>query len=250
MNRLSRCVLAAVIATSVSVLPNSASARIVVEGTRVFLNEGAKEVTVRVHNRAPEAALAQVWVSEYGSNAGPHEAQTPFVALPPLVRIDSDKKQVLRLRFLGADLPADRESVFWLNILDVPSRIAGEDAPQAQIQVAVRNQLKLFYRPVSLKGKTSAGAAAALQWSVVPQGAGWALQARNNSPFHVNTASATVMVNGRVVEARDVDMVKPMSVEQFPLPGVSARPSANEVQFKFINESGGVAELSAALSDA
>ena len=85
--------------------------------------------------------------------------------------------------FSGAQLPTDRESVFWLNVLDVPPSPDNADSgDQNYLQVAFRSRLKLFYRPQGLKGV--ANDAPALRWTRT----GDRLRVENPSPFHVTLA--------------------------------------------------------------
>lgn len=225
----------------------AAQGRVVVESSRVIYPEGAKEVSVRIENAGSGTSLVQSWISEYGAKTDPSQSASPFVVVPPVVRLDGGKRQVLRLRRLGGDLPQDRESVFTLNVAEIPAGTAGEDKPSAVLNIVVRNRLKLFYRPQSIAKSRPGEAIGKLQWSVVPNGAGWALQARNESPFHVSTVRAEVQVAGKTVEAQGVTMLKPMSTQQFVLPGVTTRPTASTVSFKYINEHGGAVEQTASL---
>ena len=72
---------------------------------------------------------------------------------------------VLRIAYLKAPLPTDRESLFWLNILEVPPR--DEDENNA-LQFSFRSRFKLFFRPSQLKSVDSA--AGKLQWKFLESG--------------------------------------------------------------------------------
>lgn len=41
---------------------------------------------------------------------------------------------------MAGDLPVDRESVFWLNVKEIPKKSAEENV----LQIAVRSRIKLF----------------------------------------------------------------------------------------------------------
>uniref|UniRef100_UPI002119265A fimbrial biogenesis chaperone n=1 Tax=Pseudomonas aeruginosa TaxID=287 RepID=UPI002119265A len=113
------------------------------------------------------------WVSEYGARTPPSESNAPFLVLPPVARVDEGKHQAFRLRAIGGDLPADRESVFTFSLAEIPASPVGEAASSAVVNVIFRNRLKLFYRPQSISKLDSASAIDSLRWSVVPQGHGW-----------------------------------------------------------------------------
>ena len=59
----------------------------------------------------------------------------------------------MRIIYAQDPLPTDRESVFWLNILDVPPMPVTKNADDANyMQLAIRSRMKLFYRPSGLPG--------------------------------------------------------------------------------------------------
>lgn len=246
MMRLARSTLFCSLTLSSLMMAAPADARLVVEGNRVIYTHDSKEVSVRVKNHGDAAALAQVWVDEFDVDAGPDSSKAPFVAMPPLMRIDGNKKQLIRIRYTGGSLPQDRESVFWLNVLDTPA--VNRAASSAQIQVAVRNRFKLFYRPEALKGQSAGGTINTLQWSLAQQGGRWMLNVRNDSPFHANTVKATLLVDGRNVDVPEVGMIQPLSTQQFAVPGLSARPANAQVRMKFLTEYGSPSEHTAPLA--
>lgn len=245
MSRLIRSVLCCALMVAGASTAPPAHARIVIEGNRVIYPESSKEVTVRLKNNGDHPALAQVWVDDYEIDAGPEQSKAPFTALPPLVRVEPHKGQVVRIRRMPGELPHDRESVFWLNVLDLPGSAPSEGGQSSQLQIAVRNRIKVFYRPAQLQGAVPGMAVEQLQWALVPEGAGWALQVRNDSPFHISAVRAWVMANGKAFNADDVGIVKPKSVQTFPVPSLKSRPGSAEVKLKFVNEFGGAVETQA-----
>ncbi|GMR28333.1 fimbria/pilus periplasmic chaperone [Stenotrophomonas sepilia] len=242
MNFTHRALLCCALAAPSLLAGFNADARVVVEGNRVIYTEGTKELSVRTQNAGKGPVLVQAWVSAYGARTSPADSDAPFVILPPVVRIDEGKHQVFRLRFLGDDLPADRESVFTLNLAEIPASPVGEAASTAVLNIVLRNRLKLFYRPQSISKLHASDAIEGLRWSVVSEGQRWALEAKNDSPFHVSTVSASVTVNGRSTAASNVDMLRPYGAQRFPLPGTFSAASSGNVTFKYINDHGGVVE--------
>ena len=55
----------------------------------------------------------------------PESVDAPFLITPPLFRMDAQKEQSLRIVYTHDQLPADRESLFWLNVLEVPPKPTG-----------------------------------------------------------------------------------------------------------------------------
>jgi P pilus assembly chaperone PapD len=157
---------------------------VVVNGTRVIYPAQAREVTVQVDNVGDSPALVQAWIDSGDANQTADNSDAPFVLTPPIARVEPGRSQALRVIFSGAQLPTDRESVFWLNVLDVPPSPDNADSgDQNYLQVAFRSRLKLFYRPQGLKGVAN-DAPAALRWTRT----GDRLRVENPSPFHVTLA--------------------------------------------------------------
>ncbi|WP_251677901.1 fimbria/pilus periplasmic chaperone [Escherichia coli] len=68
----------------------------------------------------------------------------PHLLLPPPInRVDPGKGQTLRVTFTDLPLPTDRESVFWLNVLEIPTRYEPKSNDN-YLQVAFRTRIKLF----------------------------------------------------------------------------------------------------------
>ncbi len=118
------------------------------------------EVTVRLTNQNATPALIEAWIDSGDPQSTPDKVHTPFLITPPLFRMEPNHDQSLRILFTHSEqpLPTDRESVFWLNVLEVPPKPSG---PQFQdknyLQLAIRSRLKLFYRPAGLPGDPAEG---------------------------------------------------------------------------------------------
>ena len=79
----------------------------------------------------------------------------PSFLTPPLFRLDPTKVQSLRLVYTRDPLPEDRESLFWLNVLDVPPRAATNPDLPNQLELAFKHRMKVFFRPPSLAGSAA-----------------------------------------------------------------------------------------------
>lgn len=79
------------------------------------------------------------------ANAKPCEATPPFVIIPPIFRMDSHKSQTLRMMYAFDALPQDRESVFWLNVLDIQPKAAKNNDANS-LEFAFRTRIKVFAR--------------------------------------------------------------------------------------------------------
>jgi chaperone protein EcpD len=221
------------------------SASVVVGGTRVIYPGSAREVTVKLNNVGNDPSLVQVWADMGDASASADKAEVPFVIMPPIFRIDPTNAQTLRITYTHEPLPQDKESVFWLNVLDVPPSPTTQDPDATNVlQLAIRTRIKIFYRPENLVGDPIS-AAENIKWRVVPaaNGQGHALRGMNASAFavsfnHVDLSSHDTVFTG------DGGMILPGGTTDFPLKGLSAAPSGSvHVRYQWINDYGASKDL-------
>ncbi len=221
-------------------LAQTAAASVVINGTRVVYPGDQREVTVKLDNKGASPALVQAWLDEGDPGVTPENSGAPFVLTPPVSRIEPHKGQTLRLMYTGKPLPQDRESVFWLNVLEVPPTPTGEGAKN-YLQLAFRSRIKVFFRPGALAGRAN-DAPAQLHWRVVPTvgGQGLSLECSNPTAYHVSFSRVGVTVAGERHEFDKGGMVAPGAKALFPLPGLVRTPGpGTEVDFTSINDYGG-----------
>lgn len=228
----------------------AAAAQVTVEGTRVIFPSSQSEVSLRLQNGPKGPVLVQIWLDDGDSDSTPETANAPFVVRPPLFRLDAGKSQVARIHFTGAPLPQDRESLYWVNVLEIPPKPSAAGAASSNhLQLSGRTRLKVMYRPKSLDARGASDAPRQLEWSLVPQaGSGYALQAYNPTPYYVNFSSVGLRSEGSTYSHEGIGLVAPGEMAQFPLQGLSARPAASaNVQFRYVNDQSGVRAMSVPL---
>ena len=204
-----------------------ASASVMLGGTRVILGEKDREASIPVKNTGTSPYVVQTWI-----DAGEGKNRTPLLVTPPLSRLDPGMENILRIMRVGGGLPADRESVFWLNVKEIPEKSKEENT----LQIAVRTRIKLFYRPSNLPGKSS-DARTHLKWavSVDESGHGAVLKIGNDSAYHVTFTGLTINSGQQEINA---DMVPPFGETSYPLDAVKT-PKAIEVSYTTLNDYGG-----------
>lgn len=219
-------------------------AGVVVSGTRVVYKANQKDVSIWLKNNNDKPALVQIWMDGGDENASPENARVPFVAMPPIFRLEPNKQQVVRLVYTGEALPSDKESLFWFNVLEVPPKAQSNEA-ENQLQFAFRSRLKLFFRPEGLPYDVSE-APGKLRWQLVNREQGPALQVHNPTPYNVNFDSVVlVAADKRYVkpegQVSSENMVGPGASNLFPLPDLKSLPGADaQVEFKVIDDIGSV----------
>lgn len=231
MNHFTRLSVVSLVSLTAGLSAFSASADIVISGTRVVYPQSAKDVTVKMENRGNKPLLVQSWLDDGRDNVNPQELKLPFIVTPPVSRVDPAKGQTVRITWTGQTLPADRESLFWFNVLEVPPKSKDADT-QYVLLLAFRTRIKMFYRPDGLAGDPSV-AAGKLQWAY----SGNALTANNSSPYFISVSAATITINGKKIDVAS-HTIPPLTNEVVPVKGAS-NLSGGKIDYNTINDFGG-----------
>lgn len=220
-----------------------ASANVVILGTRVIYPAKDREVTVQLQNESSIPSLVQAWVSKSMKTAGPDGETVPFVVVPPMARISPSRGQAMRLSFTGADLPQDRESLFWFNVLDVPGVAQSKDAKN-ELQLAYKSQIKLFYRPTGLKGSLDE-AVKAVKLKVE----GGKLTLQNDSPYHISLVQASLSDGTRTTAIKSMDsvMIGPFASRSADIKAADIK-QAKTLDLVWVNDYGAAQNLALPLS--
>lgn len=207
--------------------------------TRVVLNAAEKEQSVRINNVGNQPVLTQVWLSSTDKNTGAEKEQLPFFINPPVARINSKKGKVFRV-FQTDDAinkyPKDRETMLWLNVLDIPPDLP-ENANKNQIKMAFRTLIKFFYRPAGLKGNPME-AADNLTWELKKTAKGYDVTGTNRSPYYVSMTSAWLTnAQGKDIEIEG-QMIAPYSMMIYHFPQVNAIQGRGVFKYNYITDLG------------
>ncbi|MCX7512609.1 fimbrial biogenesis chaperone [Frateuria hangzhouensis] len=223
-----------------------ANANVQITGTRIVFPAKPGEVTVRLTNNNTKPALVEAWIDRGDPKATPDKVDTPFLITPPLFRMDPHKDQSLRIIFTQEPLPADRESLFWLNVLEVPPKPSGPDAAgKNYLQLAIRSRLKVFYRPENLGDVEKAPAQ--LSFKPIAGDTGYGLAVHNPTPFYITLAGVKLDMAGKTYTS-EPGMVAPYSDLRLAVSDLHQAPATGtSLRFGAINDYGAVAPFTAAL---
>lgn len=211
----------------------TAQAGITLGGTRVISPGENKEASIRIRNGDSDV-LVQSWLESTTSTD-----ELPFALSPPLARLNANQQQLLRIMYEGRGMPSDRESVFWLNVQEIPKKAEGQNV----LQLAVHQRIKVFYRPKGLEGRASE-APAQLQWQL--NSAGTSLSVKNPSPYHVSMSDLQIKNNNQT-EVLNAPMIEPGNVMTFPLKKANLA-TGSTLRIRVVNDYGSVEEWTAALA--
>ncbi|WP_424838074.1 fimbria/pilus periplasmic chaperone [Serratia inhibens] len=215
-----------------------AYAGMTISGTRIIFPGAEREKTVRATNKGTMPLLAQVWVDDGSTNNDINSVKVPFTVTPPVYRVEPGKGQSIRLIYNGMNLPQDRESVFWFNLLEIPPmKEAVKESDH--LELAFRTRIKIFYRPTMLKS-SSTNEVGKLHWEIISPAKG--IKVTNPTPYYYSFDSASI-TSGVVKYPLSVDMIPPFGSKEFLLENKNNAPAnANGANINLISDYGSVVE--------
>jgi chaperone protein EcpD len=221
----------------------TAVADIQVMATRIIYNAQDPFASVNLANNGDQPYVVQAWLEPGDGPIGSLDPkQIPIIAIPPIFRIDPHKESSVRLQYAGGKaLPTDRETQFWIDLQEIPPKPSGPGANSSSLQIAVRNRLKVFYRPVDLKGDPAL-AAQQMQWFVAELDGHTVLKVHNPSEYHVTFGAIQILDRKHHLSALDdtVRMIAPGATLSIPLsPGMAAAGEPSQIDFEFVTDFGG-----------
>ncbi|MHA3737095.1 fimbrial biogenesis chaperone [Pseudomonas sp. Eth.TT006] len=220
-----------------ALIASQASAGISLSATRLVFDGEHKEVSIKVRNNGDDL-LIQSWID----TDAPGATSVPFAVTPPLARILGKEQQLLRVIYEGTGMPADKESVVWLNVQEIPQAAKTQNT----LQLAVRQRIKVFFRPAGLQGKAYL-APTQLLWQLGEQGAQATLKITNPTLYHVSLSDVSLSAGAKTEKAIDSMMIAPGQNKTITLKEHHSS-SYSSLNFSSINDYGAQDRYSATLS--
>jgi len=155
-------------------------------------------------------------------------------------------------------MPSGRESLYWLNVLEIPASAAADASGPTpnHLYVSVQSRLKVFYRPQALARYGADGHSQALQeterlrFALERDDAGqtW-LAIHNPAPIHQTLATLALHQPGTPPLMLDTPMLAPFETQRLVLPQTvdTNKPSTTRLAFATINDDGNLIEDEQAL---
>ncbi|APG50826.1 TPA: molecular chaperone [Providencia stuartii] len=197
--------------------------------TRVIFLETDKNTKATIQNRSNNTYLIKV-----NALISPDSLEkAPFLVNPPLFRMEPQSQNtVVIVPNQIKHLPKDRESVFYLSFLAIPSipkeGLSEESDNYSQVSFGLQMVIKLFYRPESIiKGVNSSASQLTFQQKVN-------VLVVNNPTAYFQTFSS-LKVNGQQIDNQNNGMmVAPFSEIKYHI-----NQNAKEVTWRVVNDFGG-----------
>jgi len=213
---------------------STATAAISLDRTRAIYSGDDKSISLNIVNtNNTYPFLAQAWIE----NDQNQKVNSPLMVLPPLQRLEPGAKGIVRVtKMAGVEkLPQDRETVFYFNLREIPPKSEKSNV----MQLALQTQIKLFYRPASIKPKDGD----VWQEKLVFTKQGNDLKVENPTPFYVTLTGLTERSQkkgrGNTIGNFQSTMLAPQGNHTFRL----QQPNLNTFVMTYINDHGGHPEL-------
>jgi len=122
-----------------------------VDRTRLVFNAGESSQTLNLKNGAESPSVVQIWSDDGDLMQSPELSTAPIFAMPPMMKLAPDEQRAIRLVLTSRQsLTEDRESLYWLNIYQIPALSRQTSGAEQKILLPLRLRLKVFIRPGAL----------------------------------------------------------------------------------------------------
>lgn len=229
------CVTNAQATESQKIITNTTQYGLTLGASRIIYPLNSQGVGLKVKNPMGYPILVQsrIWDEERKHSA-------PFVATPPLFRLEGEQQHSLRIIRTGGDYSTDKETLLWACVKGIPPK--GDELwaqneknksvinknVNLNLQVSIDNCIKLLIRPDSVTG-TPTDVAEELVWDID----GKNIKVTNPTPFYMNFSS--VKLNGKNIEG---SYVAPKSSATFKL--ASGSSNKGRISWSVIDDYGAV----------
>jgi len=190
------------------------------EVSRVVFSASATEQSLHVFNVNPYPVLVQTWIDDGEILALPQDSKAPVIVLPPIFRMAAHDQASLRLINPGTTFPSDRESVFWLNLYEIPATQKRDASAAETVVVTMRTQIKVFVRPDKLPYPET-DLPKRLTFSLVSRAGKLTLDIGNPTPYYATIGALQIAIEG-ASRPQTVDMIAPFSHASLDLGALQA----------------------------
>lgn len=192
-----------------------ALASISVGSSRIIFHEESSSQSVDINNSSKsQTYLINVGISD---TVNAKSTNSAFIPTPALFRIEPDSVNTVRILKKNQILPSDRESVFYFNVMAIPTGKAGNSTNTnnlgGTLQVATGNTVKLFYRPDNLP-MTQKEAMGKLQFSRTEN----SVKVSNPTPYFISLKN--LVINGKNIKLDVISgssMISPFAANTYPV---------------------------------
>ena len=211
-------------------LCHEAIAGVMPSRSRIIYTANSREQSLMLANTNAYPVVVQTWVDN--GEGTPDITGIPFVSIPPVFRLEPHGIKGVRIIYNAIRVPQDRESLYWLNIYEIPpeKKVA---APENSVLITMNTQIKLFYRPQGINETPEE----ALPELTCRRNERQSIVCHNPSPIHLSVIAVNVHAGPLNSGARDTDLlIRPFSDKVFHFNRVL--PDSFSIEFRYINDAG------------
>ncbi|EJI6770273.1 fimbria/pilus periplasmic chaperone, partial [Escherichia coli] len=177
-------------ATELNTITRSYS--IVLGASRVVMKSGNEAYNLPVENKQDYPVLIETTILNEDSESRSER----YIVTPPLFRLDGKQKNSVSIIKANNDFPEQVESMNWLCVKSIPPSegsawIKNDDLKKSgslNVNILVRNCIKLINRPKSLEDTKNASYGAELKWSMENE----RLMVENPTPYYINFGALSI----------------------------------------------------------
>lgn len=198
--------------------------------SRVIFKEEDRNQTLMLVNTNNYPVIVQTWVDN--GEGTPEVRDIPFLTVQPVFHLDTSAIKGISIMYNNTPLPEDRESLYWLNILEIPPQKKSVNADN-KILVGLNMQIKLFYRPKKIV-ITPEDAVKKIQCKIIINNS---FQCHNPSPIHISGIAMTdSSINSKLLSENNDFLFKPFESKIFTSPHIIN--STDKLKLTYINDYG------------
>lgn len=191
--------------------------------TRIIYRTQPSSLQITNNKEYPVLIQAGVWDED-------NKKSTHFIATPPIFKMESSDKNIIRVVNIKKDFLSDRETLSWLCVESMPPVEKNTGIKRGNrtenISISIRGCIKLIYRPESVSDPDYSEIAKFIAWK---KGNGQ-ITVTNTSPYYINFGA----VKFDNTPMPEILYIKPFSKESYH---TNAR-NISEVSWSMINDIG------------
>ena len=213
-------------------------AGLLASATRVVYQQNSNEKSLILANTNSYPVLTQIWVDD--GHTGPEFQNSPFAVLPPVFKLSAKENKGIRIIYNGMTLPADRESLYWLNLYEIPA-VKKDNPANEYLNLAMNTQMKIFYRPEGLKDYNVDELQQQVQQTLIYNEKALKLELKNPTPYYLNFTNLSISNDQAVskVSHEEDNILAPFSTKAYTLQNLHYPESpTNILKYQLIDDSG------------
>lgn len=198
--------------------------------SRVIFNASDRIQSLMLVNTNSYPVVVQTWADN--GEGDPDVKNIPFIILPPVFRLETGDVGGIRIVKNETSLAQDRESLFWLNIYEMPpdTRMNKENS----VLVTMNTQIKIIYRPEQVITTPSES----MQRVRCTHLKGGLLKCQNHSANYLSVSSITFLDKENKEHAFENGMITFPPYSEISLYEKTLAGSPEELIFTLIDDGG------------